>query len=381
MHILSIETSCDDTAAAIIDWSGKSAVVLANTVSSQIELHAKWGGVVPALAGREHMKNIVPVIEETFANANMDENDIDLIAVTEGPGLMPALIVGVSAAKTLALIWGKPLIGIHHIEGHIYANFLSSQISSSKFQIPNESSIQNSIFPLIALVVSGGHTQLVLMQKHFDYTILGETEDDAAGEAFDKVARLLGLPYPGGPEVSRRADTFRTSLITHHLSPIQFPRPMLNSDNFNFSFSGLKTAVLYYVKKHEAEKENEQFINETCHEFQEAVVDVLVAKTKKALDLYSPKTFVIAGGVSANVRLREQLKQTIDAINLEVEPLSEKISFLTPEFVYSVDNAAMIGIAAALRYEYMNDEQKEKLMDTPLMLDPNANLALQNLEI
>lgn len=378
MHILSIETSCDDTAAAIIDWDGKNAVVIANTVSSQIALHAKWGGVVPALAGREHLKNIVPVIEETLTNANTNEDDIDLIAVTEGPGLMPALIVGVSAAKTLALVWGKPLIGIHHIEGHIYANFIGNNQEPKS----NNQTDENSIFPLIALVVSGGHTQLVLMQKHFDYTILGETQDDAAGEAFDKVARLLGLPYPGGPIVGRKADAFRNNNNQEPKSNNQtnkFPRPMINSDDFNFSFSGLKTAVLYYVKKHEAEMKNEQFIDEMCHEFQEAVVDVLVAKTKKALALYSPKTFVIAGGVSANVRLREQLKQTIDSINLEVEPLSEKISFLTPEFAYSVDNAAMIGVAAAFRYEHMNEKQRKKLMHTPLTLDPNANLPLQNL--
>ncbi|MEI8097117.1 MAG: hypothetical protein WCG73_03365, partial [Candidatus Moraniibacteriota bacterium] len=231
------------------------------------------------------------------------------------------------------------------------------------------------------------------MQKHVDYTILGETQDDAAGEAFDKTARLLGIPYPGGPVVAKRADSFRkqnlesrisnlgseNSKIKNLKSKINFPRPMINSDDFDFSFSGLKTAVLYYLKKHETEKENEQFIDETCHEFQEAVVDVLVAKTKKALALYSPKTFVIAGGVSANVRLREQLKQTIDSINLEVEPLSEKIAFLTPEFAYSLDNAAMIGAAAAFRYECMNEEQRKELMNTPLTLDPNANLPLQNL--
>ncbi|MDD2766637.1 MAG: tRNA (adenosine(37)-N6)-threonylcarbamoyltransferase complex transferase subunit TsaD [Candidatus Moranbacteria bacterium] len=396
MHILSIETSCDDTAVALLDWNGRDATVLAHTVSSQIALHTQWGGVVPALASREHMKNIVPVIEETFSKSHLTKNDIDLIAVTEGPGLMPALLIGVSAAKTLALVWNKPLIGIHHIEGHIYANFLGKNIAipNTKYLISNESpnsshsknqasliKHQASTFPLIALVVSGGHTQLVLMQKHFDYTILGETEDDAAGEAFDKVARLLGLPYPGGPEVSRRADTFRKSHTKEEIEPLtkKFPRPMITADNFDFSFSGLKTAVLYYVKKHETEMRNESFIDETCHEFQEAVVDVLVAKTKKALTMYSPKTFVIAGGVSANVRLREQLKQTIDSINLAVEPLSEKITFLTPEFAYSLDNAVMIGVAAAFRYERMSDEQKEALIHTSLTLDPDANLPLRNL--
>ena len=369
MHILSIETSCDDTAVAIIRWDGQSATVLANTVSSQIALHTKWGGVVPALASREHLANIVPVIEETFAKAHLTKEDIDLIAVTEGPGLMPALVIGVSAAKTLALVWNKPLIGIQHIEGHIYANFLGKNKNDQ------------NMFPLIALVVSGGHTQLVLMQKHFEYTILGETKDDAAGEAFDKVARLLGLPYPGGPEIDKRARAFRENHTAEEIQEItkKFPRPMLTSDNFDFSFSGLKTAVLYALKKESAEiLKDEACINSECHAFQEAVVDVLVAKTKKAITRYHPKTFVIAGGVSANTRLRERLQNTLDELNLEVKLLSEKTSFLTPEFVYSLDNAVMIGIAAAFRYERMNEEQKKQLKDTPLSLDPNANLPLQN---
>lgn len=384
MHILSIETSCDDTASAIIRWDGKNATVLANTVSSQIALHTKWGGVVPALASREHLRNIVPVIEETLTNAHIKKENIDLIAVTEGPGLMPALLIGVSAAKTLALVWDKPLIGIQHIEGHIYANFLKKNIAipNTKYLIPNESpdsKILNpkseNIFPLIALVVSGGHTELVLMQKHFDYTILGETQDDAAGEAFDKVARLLGLPYPGGPEIGKRADRYRIENEASSMETLQrkFPRPMLNDDNFNFSFSGLKTAVLYSLKKESEETlKDETFIASQCYAFQEAVIDVLVAKTKKALALYSPKTFVIAGGVSANVRLREQLKALIQNDFPETE-------FLTPEFIYSLDNAAMIGVAAAFRYEQMNGNQREELLRTPLTLDPDANLPLQNL--
>lgn len=386
MRVLSIETSCDETAAAIVEWTDNKASVLANTVSSQIALHAKWGGVVPALASREHMKNIVPVIEETLATAKMSKDDIDLIAVTEGPGLMPALIVGVSAAKTLALTWKKPLIGIQHLEGHIYANFLSSQISNQaqKSKIINPKS--EDIFPLLALIVSGGHTQLVLMQKHFDYTILGETQDDAAGEAFDKVAKLLGLTYPGGPVVAKRADAFRQAtsdpprLAELHRREVGkqqvtsslFPRPMINSDDFDFSFSGLKTAVLYFLKKHPEEMKEEHFIDMVCHEFQEAVVDVLVAKTKKALALYSPQTLVIAGGVSANVRLREQLTTL-------VRDEFPQTTFLTPEFTYSLDNAAMIGIAALLRYERMTPEQKEVLFSTPLIMDPDANLPLQNL--
>lgn len=374
MRVLSIETSCDDTATAIVEWIDSRATVLASTVSTQT-IHAKWGGVVPQLASREHTKNIVPIIEETLRHAKCSPGDIDLIAVTQGPGLMPALIVGVSAAKTLALAWNKPLIGIQHLEGHIYANLLTN----NQQRTTDNKSLG---FPLLALIVSGGHTELVLMQKHFDYTILGETQDDAAGEAFDKVAKLLGLPYPGGPEVAKRADTYRIKNQGLGIEKLtgKFPRPMLNSDDFDFSFSGLKTAVLYSLKKETLEKmRDEQFMASVCYAFQEAVVDVLVSKTKKALELYSPQTLVIAGGVSANVRLREQLQKTIDTFNLEVELPKDKIMFLTPEFAYSLDNAAMIGAAAALRYEHMNEKQRIELMHTPLTLDPDANLPLQNL--
>ncbi len=362
MRILSIETSCDDTASAIVEWNGENVSVLAHTLSSQIALHTKWGGVVPALASREHLNNIVPVIEETFSQAHLTKDDIDLIAVTEGPGLMPALIIGVSAAKTLALLWKKPLIGIQHIEGHIYANLIEKKSTEN-------------IFPLIALVVSGGHTQIILMKQHFHYTLLGETEDDAVGEAFDKVARMLGLPYPGGPEIGKRADAFRKENKNEVLQQLnkKFPRPMITTNDFNFSFSGLKTAVLYALKKESAETlRNEQFIDSQCYAFQEAIVDVLATKTKKALKLYSPHTFVIAGGVSANVRLREQLATLISNH-------FPQTTFLTPEFSYSLDNAVMIGVAAAFRYEHMSETQKETLLHTPLTLDPNANLSLQNL--
>jgi N6-L-threonylcarbamoyladenine synthase len=402
MKILSIETSCDETAAAVIQWENNQATVLANTVSSQVSLHAKWGGVVPDLASREHQKNIVPVIEETLDRASLTPADIDLIAVTEGPGLMPALVIGVTAAKTLALIWDKPLIGIQHLEGHIYANFLNSrndQFPISNFQtlsvrlagssndsISKLEKTAKEIFPLVALVVSGGHTELVLMKDHFQYEILGETQDDAAGEAFDKVAKMLGLDYPGGPVVARKADAFRDNNNQSPSAKIQinsnnqetkaktslFPRPMLDADNFDFSFSGLKTSVLYFLKKHETEKEDEQFIDQVCHEFQEAVVDVLVSKTKKALALYSPATFVIAGGVSANVRLRMELRNLIDT----EFPTTQ---FLTPEFTYSLDNAAMIGIAAALRYEHMNETDRALLMESYRTLEPDANLPFQNL--
>lgn len=391
MKVLSIETSCDETAAAIIDWQDNQATVLANTVSSQASLHAKWGGVVPDLASREHIKNIVPVVEETLDRAKLSPTDIDLIAVTEGPGLMPALVIGVSAAKLLAFLWEKPLLGIQHLEGHVYANLLGS--------LNDKAQMSNFKFPLLALIVSGGHTELVLMRDHFQYKILGETQDDAAGEAFDKVAKMLGLDYPGGPVVAKRADTFRnknydlrftnyeaqpirqaessktepihTSSIINHKS--FFPRPMLDSNNFDFSFSGLKTSVLYFLKKHEEEKKDEKFIDEVCHEFQEAVVDVLVGKTKKALEQYAPATFVIAGGVSANVRLRSQLQTLIEAEFPNTQ-------FLTPEFSYSLDNAAMIGIAAALRYERMAESGRVALTQSYHTLEPNANMPFQGME-
>lgn len=375
--VLAIETSCDETACAILEWSvdheslssskTTSIKVLSNIVSSQASLHAAYGGVVPQLAAREHIKNIVPVIEEALTTAQFTRDSIDFIAVTEGPGLMPALLVGVNAAKTLALLWDKPLMGIQHLEGHVYANFISE---NTKLKMNNE-----KVFPLLALIVSGGHTELVLMENHFQYEVLGETQDDAAGEAFDKVAKLLGLPYPGGPEVARRADEFRnrySPLEIKHLSE-QFPRPMLTADNYDFSFSGLKTAVLYaFQKENEEAKSQPDFIPSICHAFQEAAVDVLVGKTKRALSMYSPMTFVIAGGVSANTRLREQLTHLIDTNFPET-------TFLTPEFKYSLDNAAMIGAAALMRYDLLSLEEKNTLKHNALTLDPNPNLPLASL--
>ncbi len=400
MNILAIETSCDETAVAILEMSDGVPTLLANVVSSQVEAHAKFGGVVPQLAARMHIENIIPVLTSALAEANLTKDDVDLIAVTNGPGLIPALLIGVTAAKTLSLIWKKPLIGIHHIEGHIYANFLekNTAIPNIKYLISNENQKSDERFPLIALVVSGGHTQLVLMRDHFQYEILGETEDDAVGEAFDKVARMLGLPYPGGPIVAKKADLFRNNNNQDTNSKIQkntelqkfeFPRPMINSNNYNFSFSGLKTSVLYFLKKNEERMKDEHFIDEVCHEFQGAVVDVLVEKSKRAIEEFQPRTFVIAGGVSANVRLRNRLQTMIEEINNDknsgetpvsttgVSPLF--VRFLTPEFAYSLDNAAMIGAAAGFRYERMNEEQRKSLNDNWRTLEASASLKLSNL--
>ncbi len=349
MLILAIETSCDETAAAVLRAENSKIEVLSNIVSSQIKLHAPWGGVVPNLAAREHLKNIQPVIQEAFGEAKISFADLDLMTVANGPGLIPALLIGTSTVRTLSYLWQKPLLGIHHIEGHIYANFIGNE---------------NIEFPVLCLVVSGGHTQLILMQKHLQYEIVGQTQDDAVGEAFDKVARILGLGYPGGPIVSEKARSGKGNY------DIALPRPMLTSKDFNFSFSGLKTAVLYLMKKNEEKKDDSEFIQAVCAEFQQAAVDVLVAKTISAAKKYHPKTILLAGGVSANQELRQQLEKAV-ATNLP------DIQYFCPEFKYTMDNAAMIGAAAYFRWEKM--ENKKKLSDNWKNMETDANLPLKKI--
>lgn len=355
MKLLAIETSCDETAAAILSYQDGRICVLGEAVSSQIALHAQYGGVVPNLAAREHVKNIVPIVETALKEAHVSTNDLDCLAVTEGPGLIPALLVGTTAAKTLALAWKKPLIGINHLEGHIYANLVST-----------DGAVPDFTFPLLALIVSGGHTQLLLMRDHFQYELLGETEDDAAGEAFDKVAKMLGLPYPGGPEVSQRAD----ALHTEHpdLSADLFPRPLLKETHYRFSFSGLKTAVLYFIQKHTEQLSDKRFVATVCHEFQEAVVDTLVGKTERAIQEFSPQTLVIAGGVSANRRLRERIETMIKHY--------PNCTFRMPAFRYSLDNAVMIGAAGILRYAKLNETQRNAFKQNALTLEASAHLPL-----
>lgn len=315
MIILGIETSCDDTGIALVKGSQQGCRILSNVVSSQIKIHAPYGGVVPNLAGRAHLKNIQPCLKQALKQANQPK--IDLIAVTIGPGLIPSLLVGVNFAKTLAYAWQKPIIGINHIEAHIYANWLET----------------GPVFPALCLVVSGGHTQLILAKGHGEYKLLGQTRDDAAGEAFDKVAKLLNLGYPGGPIISQRAKKGNPQAI-------DLPRPMINSKDFDFSFSGLKTAVLY--KTREKNKISQSFINDMAASFQQAVIDVLVNKTIKAAKKYRVKTVILSGGVAANQELRKQMEQ---AVKKELS----KVEFQMPDIKLCTDNAVMIALTATYK--------------------------------
>jgi len=370
MIILAIETSCDETAVAIVEFKKNKAKVLANVISSQVKAHSKYGGVVPALAARMHLKNTVPVLRRAFKEAekhisknppnpllqrgNFDKNKIDYIAVTKGPGLIPALMVGVGAAKALAYSLNKPLIGVNHLEGHIYANWLTEfkkSIKSKAHKVSKVCKVENDFklwkpeFPILCLTVSGGHTQLVLMKKDLNYKIIGETVDDAAGEAFDKVAKLLKLSYPGGPLIEKMAKK-------GDRNKFKFTRPMINGKDYNFSFSGLKTAVLYEVKSYsdDAHHSNplprgkgaglsDKYKADISASFQQAVIDVLIFKTVRAAKKHKVKNVILGGGVSANKELQKQLKEVI---NKEMPNTKYQI----PISNLSTDNALMIAIAA-----------------------------------
>lgn len=322
MRIVAIETSCDETAVAVIEANGDHVAVLSNVVSSQIAMHEQYGGVVPALAAREHAANIGPVYGEALTRAGITdpERNIDLLAVTRGPGLGPALLVGLTFARTLAWRSDKPLIGVDHMDGHVHSNWLRPDIASSV------------AFPALNLIVSGGHTDLVLMRDHGDYTIIGETMDDAVGEAFDKVARLLELSYPGGPKVSKLA-------LEGNPQAYSLPRPMLKSSDYNFSYSGLKTAVLYLIRDI---TKGERALTDTekadiAASFQEAAVDVLIQKTRRAAQEHGVPTVMLSGGVSANALLRERLIAMCDNIGVRC---------IVPPLEFTGDNAAMIAVAA-----------------------------------
>ncbi|OJH19711.1 tRNA (adenosine(37)-N6)-threonylcarbamoyltransferase complex transferase subunit TsaD [Heyndrickxia sp. FSL K6-6286] len=313
--ILGIETSCDETAAAVVK-NGRE--IVSNVIASQIESHKRFGGVVPELASRHHVEQITLVIEEALKKAELSFEDIDAIAVTEGPGLVGALLVGVNAAKAIAFSRNIPLVGVHHIAGHIYANRLVKEMS----------------FPLLSLVVSGGHTELVLMKEHGDFKVIGETRDDAAGEAYDKVARTLHLPYPGGPHIDR--------LAHEGTATIDLPRAWLEDDSYDFSFSGLKSAVINTL--HNAEQKGISIDPKNmAASFQASVIDVLVTKTLKAAKEFKVKQVLLSGGVAANKGLREELDKAFATI-MDIE-------LVIPPLVLCTDNAAMIAAAGSILYE------------------------------
>ena len=310
-YILGIETSCDETAVAIVK---NGTEIIANVVASQIESHKRFGGVVPEIASRHHVEAITVVLEEALETAGLTYEEIDAIAVTEGPGLVGALLIGVNAAKAVAFAHNIPLVGVHHIAGHIYANRLVEEMK----------------FPLLSLVVSGGHTELVYMEEHGVFKVLGETRDDAAGEAYDKVARTLNLPYPGGPHIDRLAHEGKAT--------IKLPRAWLEEGSYDFSFSGLKSAVINTV--HNSEQRGEPIVPEDlAASFQSSVIDVLVTKTVRAAEEYHVKQVLLAGGVAANKGLRTALQEAFKD--------QSTIDLVIPPLALCTDNAAMIGAAAS----------------------------------
>ncbi|KON85676.1 O-sialoglycoprotein endopeptidase [Sporosarcina globispora] len=334
--IMGIETSCDETAVAIIK-NGRE--IAANVVASQIESHKRFGGVVPEIASRHHVEQITLVLEEALEKAGITYSDLSAIAVTEGPGLVGALLIGVNAAKAVAFAHDIPLVGVHHIAGHIYANRLVEEME----------------FPLLSLVVSGGHTELVYMEEHGHFEVIGETRDDAAGEAYDKVARTLNLPYPGGPHIDR---------LAHEGNPsIQLPRAWLEEGSYDFSFSGLKSAVINAV--HNAEQRGEKIVPEDlAASFQESVIDVLVTKTERAVEEYQVKQLLLAGGVAANKGLRAALEKKFGN--------KADIELIIPPLSLCTDNAAMIAAAGSVLFE------KGQFASLDLNANPGLDITIHN---
>ncbi|MDA2936213.1 tRNA (adenosine(37)-N6)-threonylcarbamoyltransferase complex transferase subunit TsaD [Patescibacteria group bacterium AH-259-L05] len=386
LTILGIETSCDETAVSLLKATptnkGVDFEIISNVVNSQIELHKKYGGVVPEVAARAHIEKILPAITLGLPQKYTPP---DIIAVTHGPGLITSLLIGVETAKTLSYTWQKPLIGINHLKAHIYANWLMSSHT-----------LTQQSFPALCLIVSGGHTELVLMKNHYQFRKIGQTRDDAAGECFDKVAKLLGLGYPGGPIISHYAEKAPSPAIS---PAIDLPRPMIHSHNFDFSFSGLKTAVLYLLKdksrglrlrndkggmrddKGEVSKKDmkklpqsarnkkQQFIAAVCNEVQQAIIDVLIAKTIRAAQLYKVQSVILCGGVAANKQLRKQLENKINH-------LPYNINFFVPPIKFCTDNASMIAAAAYFKYQNLTIKQKKQLKKNwqTIKVDPNLEI-------
>lgn len=352
MKILGIETSCDETAIAVLEAKANRFFILSNIVSSQIKLHAKYGGVYPALAKREHEKNLPSVLEKSLKKARNPR--IDLIAVTSGPGLEPCLWSGINFAKELAKKLKVPLIPVSHIEGHILVNF-----------IDKKSFFDSKVFPAIALIASGGHTELYLIKKIGNYKLLGQTRDDAAGECFDKTARILGMPYPGGPAINKEASKINKKAIKiqEELRKVILPRPMIYQKNYDFSFSGLKTAVLYNYQKQTPQKQKSKIYKQIMSfHIQQAIIDILIHKTIRATKEYKAKTIIIGGGVAANNELRKQLK-------LKIKGLKHKVNLFLPKKEFCTDNGAMIAITGY--YQWIKNNKKINKD-----IEANANLSL-----
>lgn len=334
MTILGIETSCDETSAAVIC----EGTLLANITRTQL-FHSNYGGVVPELASRAHQRLIVPIVDETLKRAGVPKNELDAVAAVYGPGLIGAILVGLSFGKAMAMGLGIPFIGVNHMEAHIFSNLLEEPKPS---------------FPFINLTVSGGHTQLVLVKKPFEYQMLGETKDDAAGEAFDKVAKMLGIGYPGGPMIDKLAATGNPKFV-------EFPRSYLDEGSFEFSFSGLKTSVLYYLRKigFDPTEQNGQLVADLCASFQSAVVDVLVHKTVAAAEKFGVKEIAVAGGVAANSELRRRLGEIARERGYRL---------FIPKMEYCTDNGAMIAMVGYMRMK------EGKTSDLELTAEPNLEL-------
>lgn len=317
MTLLAIETSCDETSVAVV----QDGRILSNLVSSQIKLHAEYGGVVPELAAREHLRNLPPLVRSALDCASVVPGDLDAIAATQGPGLPNALLLGLKAAQSLAFALGKPFLGINHHEAHLYSPWIIGDPPQADF---------DSFQPNLSLIVSGGHTMLVLVKSETEHKILGTTQDDAAGECFDKVAKLIGLPYPGGPEIDRLG-------AEGNPAAFDFPRPMLRDASDDFSFSGLKTAVRYFLRDNPTVTNNRRGLNDLCASVQQAIVDVLVAKTVRAAERHGVGCVTASGGVTCNSLLRAELEKACRSKGLKLRLASRSLC---------TDNAAMIGILA-----------------------------------
>jgi N6-L-threonylcarbamoyladenine synthase len=345
MIVLGVDTSCDETSVAVLEVRGSMFDVRSNIVSSQIKIHKKYGGVFPTLAKREHKKNLPIVFKKAIKEAKIKENQIDLVSVTIGPGLEPCLWVGVNFSKDLAWKLNVPIVPANHIEAHILINFL---------QLPPS----NFLLPAVCLIVSGGHTQLILMEKMGKYKLIGETRDDAAGECFDKVARLLGLGYPGGPAIEK----FSKFLLPSSYFQLRFPRPMIKQKNYDFSFAGLKTAVLYdFLKRPEKVRKSKEYKILVAKEVQQAVIDVLISKTIRAAKEFSAKSIILGGGVVANEELRKQFIE-----NSKHQIPNSKL--LIPPKEFCTDNGLMIAVAG-----YFNKEKASKDFDK-IIAEPNLKI-------